>query len=119
MTTEAFWTQVAAYNETTWPLMIVMTIAAAFLTCRVFLKPGATTDLWLEAFPSFAFAWNGVVFFLAFVRNPLSTFAGAPLFVIVSLLFAIDILTKKTLFQPPDANWKSQRAEARLQQFSL
>jgi hypothetical protein len=106
MSTEAFWTQVGAYNEAMWPIVMVMIAAAAFLTYRVFLRPGARTDLWTKAFLSFAFAWNGVVFFLIFQKNPISMFAGAPLFIMVSLLFAIDIWTKKTRFRPPEATWK-------------
>jgi hypothetical protein len=106
MGTELFWTRVGVYNETTWPIAIAMIVAAAFLTYRVFLRSGAKTDLWMKAFLTFAFAWNGIVFFLIFVKNPLSMFTGAPLFIIVSLLFAVDILAKKTHFQPPEATWK-------------
>jgi hypothetical protein len=106
MNTELFWSRVGVYNETMWPIVIVMSIAAAFLTYRVFLKPGARTDMWLKAFLFFAFAWNGIVFFLIFVKNPISMFTGTPLFIIVSLLFAVDILGKKTHFRPPEATWK-------------
>jgi hypothetical protein len=106
MSTEAFWTQVGAYNETMWPIVIAMSVAAVFLTCRVFFRPDARTDLWMKVFLSFAFAWNGVVFFLIFLKNPISTFSGAPLFIIVSLLFAVDIWTKKTHFRSPVAKWK-------------
>ena len=106
MSTEVFWARVGAYNEAMWPIAIAMIVAAAFLTCRVFFRPGAKTDMWLKAFLSFVFAWNGVVFFLVFLKNTISMFAGAPLFIIVSLLFAVDILNKKTHFQPPEATWK-------------
>lgn len=106
MSTEAFWTQVGAYNEATWPIALAMIVVAAFLTCRVFLRPGVRTDMALKAFLSFAFAWNGVVFFLIFVRNPISMLAGAPLFLVVALLFAVDIRTGKTQFRPPKAAWK-------------
>jgi hypothetical protein len=106
MSAQEFWTRVAVYNETMWPVVIAMTAVAAFLAFRVFLRPGARTDLWVKAFLSFAFAWNGVVFFLISVRNPISTFTGAPLFIILSLLFAVDIWTNKTRFQPPAATWK-------------
>jgi hypothetical protein len=102
---EEFWTQVAAYNDATWPMAIAMSAAATFLAYRVFVRPGATTDIWMKAFLSFAFAWN-VVFFLIYVKNPISTFTGVPLFIIVSLLFAADIWAKKTHFQPPVAAWK-------------
>jgi hypothetical protein len=106
MSTEAFWTRVGAYNETMWPIAVAMIVVAAFLTCRVFLRPGAKTDMWMKAFLSTVFAWNGVVFFLIFVKNPISMFTGAPLFIIVSLLFAADIWTKKTRFRSPGATWK-------------
>jgi len=104
--TEAFWTRVGAYNEALWPVTVAMTIVAAFLTYRVFLRPGAKTDLWTKTFLSFAFAWNGIVFFLIYVKNPVSMFTGAPLFIIVSVLLMVDIFTKKTHFGPPDARWK-------------
>jgi hypothetical protein len=106
MSTETFWMRLGAYNEATLPIQAVMIIIAAFLTYRVFAKPGAKTDVWMKAFLSFAFAWNGVVFFLFFARNPISTFTGVPLFIVVAALFAVDILTKKTQFRLPDAKWR-------------
>ncbi len=106
VSTEVFWTRVGVYNEATWPIALVMIVAAGFLTYRVFLRPGAKTDMWMKAFLSFAFAWNGIVFFFVFVKNPISTFVGAPLFIVVALLFAIDIFAKKTRFQFPQATWK-------------
>ena len=106
VSTELFWSRVGGYNETMWPMLIAMSVAAAFLVYRLFFKPGARTDVWLKAFLGFSFAWNGIVFFLIFVRNPISTFSGAPLFLLVSLLFSVDIWAKKTHFQPPEATWK-------------
>jgi len=106
VSTEEFWTQVGAYNEAMWPIVAAMTVAAAFLTFRVFLKPGARTDAWLKAFLSFAFAWNGIVFFLIYVKNPISTFTGVPLFMLLALLLAVDIVARKTHFRPPEATWK-------------
>jgi hypothetical protein len=94
------------YNETTWPITIAMVIAAAFLTFRVFWRPGARSDRWMKAFLGCAFAWNGVVFFLVYVKNPISMFTGAPLFIIVSLWFFVDIWTRKTHFRPPEEKWK-------------
>ena len=106
MSTETFWTRVGAYNEATLLIQAVMIIAAVILTYRVFAKPGAKTDVWMKAFLSVAFAWDGVVFFLIFLRNPVSMFTGAPLFIAVSVLFAVDIFTKKTKFRLPGAKWK-------------
>jgi hypothetical protein len=106
MTAEAFWRGVGVYNETMLPVEIAMTVAAAFLVYRVFYKPGARTDVWMKVFLSFAFAWNAVVFFLVFARNPISMFSGAPLFIVISILFIVDIFAKRTHFQLPQATWK-------------
>jgi len=106
MNTETFWAQVSAYNEATLPVQAILILAAATLTYLVFAKPGAKTDIWMKAFLGLAFAWNGVVFFLIFVKNPISTFFGAPLFIILAILFAVDIFTKRTEFRFPDAKWK-------------
>jgi hypothetical protein len=105
MSTEMFWNRVSVYNEALWPVQVVMIFAAVLLTVRVFTKPGPRADVWMKAFLSFAFAWNGVVFFLIFVRNPISTATGVPLFFVVSILFAVDIFTRGTEFRLPDAKW--------------
>jgi hypothetical protein len=105
MSTEMFWNRVSVYNDALWPVQVVMIVTAVFLTVRVFTKPGPRADVWMKAFLSFAFAWNGVVFFLIFVRNPISTATGVPLFFAVSILFAVDIFTRGTEFRLPDAKW--------------
>ena len=106
MNAETFWTQVSNYNQATLPIQMILIIAAAILTYRVIAKPGAKTDLWMKAFLAFAFAWNGVAFFLFFAKNPISAFFGAPLFIILAFLFVLDIFKKRTAFSLPDANWK-------------
>jgi hypothetical protein len=104
--TETWWAQVGVYNETTWPVQAVMIVAAVVLTYRVFAKPGPKADVLMKAFLSFAFAWNGVVVFLIFLRNPISMVTGLPLFIVVSILFAVDVFTRRTEFRLPDAKWK-------------
>jgi len=105
MSAETFWTKVGAYNEATWPIQVVMIVAAAVLTYRVFANPGLETDAWMKAFLAFAFAWNSTVFFLVFIRNPISMLIGTPLFVVVSILFVLDIFTRKTHFRFPEGAW--------------
>jgi hypothetical protein len=106
MSAEMFWTGVARYNEALWPVQAAMIVLAAILTYRMFARPGPRTDVWMKAFLSFAFLWNAVVFFLFYVRNPISTFTGVPLFLAVAAFFAIDIWAKRTAFHMPDARWK-------------
>jgi hypothetical protein len=105
MDTLTFWNRVAAYNEAMWPVQAVLIIAAAYLTYRVFTRPSPKMDVWMKAFLAFAFAWDGVVFFLVFLRNPVSLVTGLPLFIIVSALFIVDIAGKKTHFRFPEDKW--------------
>ena len=106
MTAEGFWTQVGVYNQATLPVQLILLIAVIFLTYRVFVKQGAQTDTWMKVILAVGFAWNGVVFFLVFVKNPISTYFGAPLFIILAFLFIVDIIRKKTEFRITDLKWK-------------
>ena len=105
MDTATFWNHVAAYNTATWPVQAVMIAAAVYLTYRVFAKQGPATDVWMKAFLAFAFAWDGTVLFLVFIRNPISMAIGTPLFIIVSVLFFVDIFVKKIRFKLPESKW--------------
>jgi uncharacterized membrane protein YwzB len=100
-TTETFWNQMGAYNEATFQAQMAMIVLTIALTYLVFAKPSNRTNNFMKAFLSFIFAWNGIVFFLIY-KNPISTFLGAPLFIIVAILFAVDIFMKKIEFRFPD-----------------
>jgi len=106
MNAETFWMQVGLFNEATLPFQVILIIVALILTYLVFFKPGAQTDTWMKAFFAVAFAWNGVVFFLIYAKNPISTFLGAPLFILLAILFLLDIILKRTEFRLPEQNWK-------------
>jgi hypothetical protein len=105
MSAETFWARVGLYNEAWWPLQAILMIVAVFLTYRVIAEPGPRTDVWMKAFLSVAFAWDGILVFLVYLRNPISMAIGTPLFVLVAILFAIDIRAQKTAFRLPDARW--------------
>ena len=106
MNAETFWTQVGSYNEATLPIQAILIVTAVILAYLTFTKPSAKTDIWMKAFLALAFAWNGTVFFLIFAKNPISTFFGAPLFIFLAILFAVDIFAKKTEFRFPDVKWR-------------
>jgi len=94
-----------AYNEDTLPLQIVMMIAAAILTYFVFAKASARANTLMKILLSFAFAWTGIVFFLIYAKSIVSAGASA-LFIIIAILFALDIFQKKIKFRLPAAGWQ-------------
>ncbi|MBM3188617.1 MAG: isoprenylcysteine carboxylmethyltransferase family protein [Chloroflexi bacterium] len=89
-TTETFWDQMAAYNDATLFVQGVLTIAGVIVTYLVFAKHDAKANALMRAFLTCAFAWNGVVFFILFSKAPFSNFFGAPLFILIALLFALE-----------------------------
>jgi len=95
-----------AYNEAAFPVQIVLIVLAMVLTYLVFAKPSTRANNLMKAFLSFVFAWNGIVFFLIYAKGLISTFLGVPLFIIVAILFVVDIFVKKIEFRFPDVTWQ-------------
>jgi hypothetical protein len=93
------------YNEATLPVQIVMIVAAIVLTYFVFTKTSNRANTVIKIFLTFAFAWNGIVFFLIFASSIISMFASA-LFIIIAVLFAVDIFRKKIQFRFPVTGWQ-------------
>ena len=106
MSTKMFWARVALYNQAFWPIQVIFAIGAAFFAYRVVAKPGRRTDVWMKGFLALAFAWDGIIALLIYLRSPISTFIGAPLFILVAVLFAIDIRAQRTAFRLPSNCWK-------------
>ena len=106
MSAESFWNQVSLYNrDTIWVQLLLLVIAVILIYC-MYAQPGKRTDMGLKAFFAFLFAWDGAVFFLIYADNPISTYFGAPLFFILSILFLIDLYMKTTRFRFTEVRWK-------------
>lgn len=106
MTPESFWNQVSRYNQDTILIQFVLLAITVILIFCMFARPGKKTDVWLKVLFAVLFSWNGAVFFLVYADNPISTYFGAPLFFILSILFLIDLYNKTTRFRFPEARWK-------------
>jgi len=105
MNGEDWWSTSGTYNIAIFPMQIIAMVTGITLTYFLFAKPNAKTNNLMKAYLAFTFAWNGIVFFLIYGKELPGTFLGAPLFIITAVLFAADILTKKTEFKLPDARW--------------
>lgn len=105
MNGENWWSISERYNNAIFPVQIVIMVIGVILTYFSFAKPNTRTNNLMKAYLAFTFAWNGIVFFLIFGKELPGTFLGAPLFIIIPVLFAVDIFTKKTEFKLPNARW--------------
>ena len=104
-TTLEFWNQMAAFNEATLPVQIAMSALSVALLYFVFAKPSARVDTLMKLYLSFAFTWNGVVFFLIFAWGVASVFFGV-IFLVLAVLFILDIFRKKTKYRVPVRGWR-------------
>jgi len=105
MNGENWWSISERYNNAIFPVQIVIMAIGVILTYLLFTKPSTRTNNLMKAYLTVTFAWNGIVFFLIFGKELPGTFLGAPLFIIIPVLFAVDIFAKKTEFKLPDARW--------------
>jgi hypothetical protein len=106
MTIEEFWSQLGTYNTATWPVQVAWTAAVIVMICMIFTRRIAWASMAMKVLLSFAFAWNGAVYFLVFSDGPVYDFFFAPLFFAVAILFIVDIFVKRTEFTLPDRRWK-------------
>ncbi|MBN2323328.1 MAG: hypothetical protein JXQ30_06305 [Spirochaetes bacterium] len=106
MTTEEFWSQLGTYNTATWHVQVAWTAAVIVIICMVFTRRTAWANISMKVLLSFAFAWNGAVYFLLFSDGPVYDFFFAPLFFAVAILFILDIFVKRTAFSLPENRWK-------------
>jgi len=106
ISTETWWDQIEAYNNAIFPMQIIIVVVAAVLTYLLFVKPDTKTNNMMKAYLSFTFAWNGIIFFLIFGKELPGTFLGAPLCILVAILFVWDIFANKTQFRVPDIKWQ-------------
>jgi hypothetical protein len=106
MSAETWWNQIGAYNNAIFPMQIITMVAAAVLTYLLFVKSGTKTNNMIKAYLSFTFAWNGIIFFLIFGKELPGTILGAPLCIIVAILFTWDIFANKTQFRLPKTKWQ-------------
>jgi hypothetical protein len=99
-----------AYSSHIWPAQIVFYLAAILLTGWFFLKPGRGQNWFIKLYLSIAFAWNGIVWFLILAKDMAGDSYGnyffGSIFIVVSVLFAVDLFRQKMQFSLPPAGWR-------------
>jgi hypothetical protein len=99
-----------AYSAHIWPAQIVFYLAAILLTGWFFLKPGRGQNWFIKLYLSTAFAWNGIMWFLILAKDMAGGSYGnyffGSIFIVVSILFAVDLFRQKMHFSPPPVGWR-------------
>jgi hypothetical protein len=110
ITAEEWWSIIEVYGARIWPAQAVFYIVAILLTGWILLKPGRVQNWFTKLYLSIAFAWNGIVFFLILAKDITGDSYGnyffGSIFIIVSVLFAVDLFRQKMQFSLPAAGWR-------------
>jgi hypothetical protein len=107
VTFEEFWRIMAAYGASIFPAQWILYVCAVLISIWLLWKPSRFRDLAIKSYLSLVFAWNGIVFYMIPGRDmaggSLGNWIGGGLFLVVSVLLAIDIALGKMKFALPTA----------------
>lgn len=101
-----WWGILGAYGIKVWPAQGIFFLAAILIALLVFLKPGSTSNTLVRLYMTLSFGWIGVVFFLVLGKGLKGNYFFGSLFVIVAILFAVDMLRQKMNFHLPRDGWQ-------------
>ncbi|UCZ56376.1 DUF6064 family protein [Desulfurispirillum indicum] len=101
-----WWEILGSYGANVWPAQAIFFLAAVLIALLVFLKPGSTSNTLVRLYLALSFGWIGVVFFLALGIGLKGSYFFGSLFIIVAVLFAVDVGKQKMDFRPPIAGWQ-------------
>ena len=108
---QEWWSIIEAYGAQIWPAQIVFYIVALLLMGWLLFKPGRIQSTFTKLYLTIAFAWNGIVFFLILAKDitgeSYGNYCFGALFIIVSLLFAVDLFRQKMQFSLPPSGWRT------------
>ena len=103
---EEWWGVLENYGIKIWPAQIGFFAAAVVIVLMVFLKPGRTADRLLKLYMALSFGWIGAVFFLTLGKGLVGNYLFGSLFVVVAVLFAVDLFRQRMMFHPPNIRWQ-------------
>jgi len=110
VTVEEWLSVLEAYSITIWPAQIFFYIAAILITGWFLLKPAKILNVILKLYFVVVFAWNGVMWYFILAKDIAGESYGnyffGSIFILVSILFAVDIFRQKMLFIFPTGGWQ-------------
>jgi hypothetical protein len=99
-----------AYGARIQPVQVVLYIAAVLIVAWLFLRPGRIQTFFAKIYLSIAFAWNGIAFYFVLAKDMAGGSHGnyvfGSLFIIVAVLFAVDVFRQKMQFSLSTVKWQ-------------
>ena len=98
---DEWWGILEAYGAKVWPAQAIFFVVGVLIVLMVFLKPGRTANALVRLYMALSFGWVGIVFFLTLGKSLKGNYFFGSLFVIVAILFAVDMFRQRMDFNPP------------------
>ncbi|MCX8074331.1 MAG: DUF6064 family protein [Clostridia bacterium] len=103
---EDFWAVISIYNDSTLIFQIFLMVIGLSIIIYNYIKQNDISQILMKLFFATTFAWIGIVFFIVFDNTMFGNFLSAPLFLLISVLFLIDIFLKRITFRFPLCKWQ-------------
>ena len=103
-----WWEVISNYNHTIFPFQFIILLIGVLITIYLFYGESIKANILVKAYLAFCNLWIGIVFFLincTEFSSPQREIQGI-VFIVVGVLFAIDIFSKKTNISIPKVRRK-------------
>jgi len=101
-----WWNIIEAYGTQIWPAQVILYAGAVLVVVWFLIKRGRIHTLFTKIYLSIAFAWNAIAFFMILAKgitgNTYSNYFFGTLFLVVSVLFVVDLFRRKMQFRLPE-----------------
>ncbi len=108
LSSEQWWNVISNYNQSIFPMQWVVMLVGVIATLYLIYGSEVRANVAMKVYLSFCNLWIGSVFFMVLAKgfpSPQKQIQGA-LFIIIGILFAIDIFTNKMHLTIPKSGFK-------------
>jgi hypothetical protein len=101
---------ISAYSRAIWPAQIVFYIATILIIGWFLLKKGRIPNKIIKLYFVVVYIWIGILWFLNYAKgiadSSLGNYIFGAIFIIISLLFGVDIFRERMQFNIPSDRWQ-------------
>ncbi len=108
LNSQEWWNVISNYNQSIFPMQLVVMLVGIIVTLYLIYGSETKANVAMKGYLSFCNLWIGSVFFVVLGKgfpSPLRQIQGA-VFIIIGILFAVDIFTKKMQLVVPKSGFK-------------
>ena len=101
-----WWGILETYGDAVWPAQPAFLSAGLVLVVFLLWSRRPISNLLMKVFLAVSFGWISLVFFLTIGKDLAGSSFFAALFMVIAILFAVDIVRQRMDFRLPDMAWQ-------------